>query len=270
MEKWLPRCAFVLSASLPAFALAAGSFDGVWKTRRDSVRLKGHPDIYVLANGSFRCVSCLPKINIAADGGDQRVQGHSYYDTVAVRVVNPSSILLTEKLRGRLSATITQTVSMDGTTLTLGFTDFSSERPITGSLAEQRVGPAAFPGTHAISGSWLAADLVLPDLSPQDRFPEEANVHLESAPDGLKASWGGRSFSAHFDGNQYPVAGDPAQGTISLGRTAANVIEETYRCEGRIRSITQLTLADDGGTILVDRTISEQVTATYVMDRQLP
>lgn len=255
------RPALVLTGLLPAFAFAANSFDGTWRIRGDSMKSTGAPDVYVLANGSYRCGNCHPRLSIPADGSEHKVTGHAYFDSVAIRVVSPTSIELTETLEKKPAATILQAVSDDGHTLTQTFRDFSGPEPIAGSLIEQRVGPDAFPGTHAVSGSWRPQRLELPDVARTVRFAITA--------DGLKKSWNGRSFDARFDDKQYPVSGDGGQTTVSLTRPAPNIIEEKDWREGRVWGYAVLTLSADGKSItVVDRNPLRQTFTSYALERQ--
>ena len=102
----------------PTMALAASPFDGTWKTKADSFQISGTPDAYEISQGMYRCTSCVPPINVKADGTDQSVTGHDYYDTVAVRIVNNNSVEWTHKKGGKIVSTDALTVSGDGKTLT--------------------------------------------------------------------------------------------------------------------------------------------------------
>src|SRR5208282_4385904 len=97
----------------------------------------------------------VPPIKIKADGQDQTVTGHPYYDTVAIKVISDHEIEEIDKKNGKTVITNTTTVSADGNTATFEFTDSSDTNadPVTGKGEATRVakGPA---GSNAISGSW--------------------------------------------------------------------------------------------------------------------
>lgn len=262
------RYVFLLGVWLPMVSVAADPFDGVWRTRPESVKRFGRPDVYVLAKGAFRCAACFPMLSVTANGSDQAVKGHVYYDTVAVRELSPLSIEVLEKLNGQPSGKVTLAVSPDGGTLTLSFKDFTGPRVADGSMTERRVGPAAFPGTHAISGSWRPADAELTDLSPAALLPDRSSLRLESTAGGLTASWNHCTFSAPFDGKPYPIAGDPGDATVALAKTAPNIIEETIARQGRFWGLVRLTLSSDGATVLVEQRALTQIGATYVLEHQ--
>src|SRR5580693_9261124 len=93
----------VISALLlvPAAALAASAFDGTWKTRMDSFKVTGKPDVFQIVDGVYTCSSCVPEIKVKADGTDQKVSGQSYYDSVAVKVVDAHTVQITDRNAGK-------------------------------------------------------------------------------------------------------------------------------------------------------------------------
>jgi len=87
----------------------------------------------------YECSSCVPKFNVKADGTGQKVTGHPYYDTVAVKVVDDHTVELTQKKDGKTMFSGTDTVSSDGNTLTTKFTDQTEDKPVTGEVTSTRV-----------------------------------------------------------------------------------------------------------------------------------
>jgi hypothetical protein len=96
MKKMLLGMVLLASATL----FAQSPFDGTWMTKLDTAKLPSKPDKYSLSNNMYECLTCVPKIAVRADGTDQKVSGHPYYDTVAVQVVNASSVEIIEKKDG--------------------------------------------------------------------------------------------------------------------------------------------------------------------------
>jgi len=141
----------VLLASATLFAQSP--FDGTWMTKLDTAKLPSKADKYSLRNNMYECLTCVPKVAVKADGTDQKVTGHPYYDTVAVHVVNASSVEIIEKKDGKVMYTDNETLSADGNTLNDTFTDKTGTQPVTGEATSKRVsaGPA---GSHALSGAW--------------------------------------------------------------------------------------------------------------------
>lgn len=147
--------ALLLFGSLvPVLAIAQSALDGTWKVDVNKAEFPKKPDVYLLQNGMYQCKTCVPPVDIKADGQDQKVTGHPHYDMAAIKVVNDHQIEETDKKGGKTVATSTMTVSPDGNTLTFEFTDSSNTNgaPVTGKGEATRVakGPA---GANAISGS---------------------------------------------------------------------------------------------------------------------
>ena len=76
----------------PAMLFAQSPFDGTWMTKLDTAQFPKKPDSYVLNKGMYECASCVPKYKVTADGTDQKVTGHPYYDAVAVKIVDDRTI----------------------------------------------------------------------------------------------------------------------------------------------------------------------------------
>src|ERR1039458_2022997 len=145
-----------LAALLIPAAAAQSAFDGTWKINMNNAKFPEKPDVFVLQNGTYDCKTCVPYFSINADGTDQPVSGHPYYDRFAITVVNDHQIQETDKKDGKTVGTSTTTVSPDGNTVTFEFSDSSNTNggpPVTGKGESTRVakGPE---GSHAISGSW--------------------------------------------------------------------------------------------------------------------
>src|SRR5476649_848323 len=116
---------------VPAIAGAAGTFGGTWKTRVDSIKQSGKPDTFDVSQGMYHCASCVPEVRVKADGSDQAVSGHDYYDTVAVRIVSPTSIEITNKRAGKVTGTVSYSVSDGGAILSGKFTDYTGAQPVS-------------------------------------------------------------------------------------------------------------------------------------------
>src|SRR4029077_16494209 len=94
-------CGATLSSVLaPVRALADSPIDGTWKADVSSAQMPKKPDIFVLKDGMYSCKTCAPGYTIKADGTDQAVSGHPYFDTVAIKVVDANTIEETDKKGG--------------------------------------------------------------------------------------------------------------------------------------------------------------------------
>src|SRR5439155_15543844 len=82
-----------------------------------------------------------------------KVAGYPNYDTLAVRILDSSSIEFTTKKEGKLTFVCTETVSPDGQTMTEKFTNTMEAETVTGKADFTRVGKGP-AGSHALSGEW--------------------------------------------------------------------------------------------------------------------
>lgn len=254
----------VVSALLllgPAAALAASPFDGKWKMNADSMKVTGKADQYQVLDGEYTCTSCVPEIKVKADGTDQPVTGHAYYDTVAVVVQSPSTIQIIYKLKGKQAANTTLTAANDGKTLDGRFQDFSGTQVASGTFSEtrRRAGP---PGSHAVSGAWQPGSLVSPNAAM-------SLFALEMGTDHFSWQWNGQSFNARFDGKEVPVHNDPGGTMVRVKRINDRTVDETDSRQGKVTDEIRYVVATDGQTIEVTDhdQVHHQIT-TYTLERQ--
>lgn len=246
---------------LPAVAFAGSSFDGTWKARLDSMKMSGKPDVWQIAGGEYSCSSCVPEVKVKADGAMHKVAGHPYYDELAVRVISPTSLELTQKKAGKVMGSVTYTLSADGNTLTGKFTDHSGAKTVNGAFTDTRVA-AAGAGAHAASGSWQQS--ALGDVSDAG-----LTVAYESSGDHFRMHANGQSYDARFDGKEYPVVGDPGQTRVTLKKVDANTIEETDHRMGKVTDEIRLATSADGKSLTItDKDVLHDQTSTVTLDKQ--
>lgn len=65
---------------LPVLAMAQSDFDGTWKIDLNKSTMSDKPDVFLLQGGNYQCKTCVPVVNVKADGADHRVTGNPYYD----------------------------------------------------------------------------------------------------------------------------------------------------------------------------------------------
>jgi hypothetical protein len=245
----------------PAAALAGSAFDGTWKLRTDSAHTTGKADQFQVLDGMYTCSSCVPEVKVKADGSDQKVEGHDYYDTVAVTVVSPSALHIVEKKGGKLANTFSYEVSTDGNTLTVKFQDYAGSQMATGTFTETRRA-AAPPGSHRASGSWQPGPL-------QDANDAARTVAYQMTNDQFSMHWNGQSYNAKFDGKEYPVHNDPGNTVVKLKKLNDHTVEETDSRQGKVTDEIRLAAAGDGKTIEVtDNDVVHHQITTYTLDKQ--
>ena len=253
----------VISALLlvPAAALASSAFDGTWKTRLDSMKTTGKPDMYTVADGTYTCSSCNPEVKIKADGVDHKVTGQDYYDSKSVKVVDAKTVEITNRLAGKTISTVSVSVSADGSMLSGKFTDYSGAKPATGSYTEKRVAAGA-AGAHAMSGSWQPEQM-------GDANDALRTVSYEMKGDHFMMHWNGQSYDAKFDGKEYPITGDPAHTVVSLKRIDANTVVETDHRNGKVTDEIRIAASKDGKTVdVTDKDPVHGQTTTFTLEKQ--
>jgi len=231
----------------PILVFAQSPFDGTWKVDLSKSKLPKKPDVYLLQNGMYECKSCTPPINIKADGTYQQLSGDPYRDTMMVKVVDDKHVETASQKDGKDAGKSTRSVSDDGETMAINWTYYGnpSGGPVSGTQTLKRVakGPA---GSNQISGSWRdeKEDVATADAITFTFKSEGGDTMSYSTPTG-------QSYTAKLDGNDAPYKGDPGTTTAALKRIG-NSIEETDKRDGKVISVSKLTVAADGKTMTID------------------
>jgi hypothetical protein len=221
----------VLAALLAAVpARAQSDFDGTWRIDLTKSVMPTKAEAFLLQNGIYQCKSCVPIINIKADGQDQTVTVNPYCDAISVKVLDDRSIEETQKKTGKVVAISKMIVSPDGRSATFEFTDNSQTNtdPIIGKGSMVRVGKGKLPaGAHAISGSWRISKL-------ESLSDNALTFTLKVEGDTLTmTSSTGQSYSAKLDGTDAPYKGDPGVSSVSVKRLSDKTFEETDKRDGK-------------------------------------
>ncbi len=226
----------------PAMLFAQSSLDGTWKFNPQNAQFVGK-DNFSLQDGMYRCDTCAPKIQVKADGQDQKVSGSPYFDTTNVKAVDDRNVEIVNKKGGKVSGTSKMSASEDGNTLTTewSFTSESGQQG-SGKFTSKRVGTAP-AGANRISGEWKPEKI-------ENASENLMTVTYKVTEDGLSMTDQiGDSYTAKFDGKDYPYKGDPGTTHVSLKKIDANTIEETDKRDGKVISVTRITVAPDGKTM---------------------
>jgi hypothetical protein len=229
---------------VPMPVSAQSVFDGTWKIDMNKVDFSKKPDVFVLKDGMYECKTCTPPFTIKADGTDQPVSGHPYFDMVAIKVVNDHEIEETDKKGGTVVTTSTTTVSPDGNTAMFSFSDSSNTNggpPVTGKGEATRVakGPA---GSSPISGSWRTTKI--------EGLSDNATVwtYKVSGDEIAMTDQTGHSYTAKLDGTEAPMKGDPGVTSVSVKMHGKDTLEETDKRGDKVISVLKMTVASDGKT----------------------
>ncbi|MGH9735130.1 MAG: hypothetical protein ACRD8A_11145 [Candidatus Acidiferrales bacterium] len=234
-------CIAVLTVVLaPALTLAQSGFDGTWKMDLKTAKFDTQPQVMLVQNGMYECKSCTPPTRVQADGIDHAVEGNPYVDAVNVKVLDDRTIVVAAQKKGKTIGTAKDRVSADGKTMFVDFTRASTgnRAPVTGHSLLTRVasGPA---GSHAISGSWQLAKDTVSENELITTFKVNGNELTMTSPTGP-------SYTAKLDSTVATYHGDPGTTNVSVKKIDANTIEETDLRNGKIISVTRMTLLPGG------------------------
>lgn len=239
----MKRLFALLVFMVPATMFAQSVFNGTWRVDPQSWQYIGH-ETFSLRKGTYQCSSCVPKIEVKADGQDHKVSGSPYFDIVNVREVDDHTVEIVNKKGAKPSGTSKATASEDGKTLTTEFT-FVTEggQNGNGKYTSKRVGVAPEGDANKISGDWQPGRI-------ENASESILMLTYKVTDDGLSMSdQTGDSYTAKFDGKDYPYKGDPGTTSVSLKKIDANTIEETDKRNGKVISVGRMEVAPDGKTL---------------------
>lgn len=222
------------TAEVPA---EAASIVGSWEADPDSFEFNGDTDTYLIADGDFTCESCETPYTIPADGEWHKID-QPFADEQRIEVVDDRTIKGARRKDGKDIGGATWTVSEDGQSMAISWTDISGEEPTSGTANFVRAedGPE---GSHAASGSWNIAGL--------SNMSEEGGIGTYAIDgDTITATWNNGSYTAVIGGDPVSVEGDDT-GMIAVKRTGENSFRETYTVNGEERGTLDITV--DGDTL---------------------
>ena len=244
--KWCILAGALLLAALCAAAVARGqsAFDGSWRISPAQTRFTTKPFTFYVSQGWYHCTSCIPMYDVQADGKDHAVQVQSF-DSFSVTVVDANTVRFVARKSGKTVWEATATVSGGRDTLTMKSTGYpqSGGEPQVEVDTYKRIGDLPH-GVHATSGNWQSV-----------KFAGSENELLfkcKVSGDELKMTGTtGDSYTAKFDGKDYPYTGSYGADAVSLKRIDARTIEETDKLKGKVQDTQRMTVAPDGKTMTI-------------------
>jgi len=239
-------CVLLVLSLMAASAVAQSVFDGTWKIDlNDPQSSTAHYD-YLLQDGTYHCPTCDPPLEIRADGKDHKITGEPCYDTVSLKVVDASTTEETDKRNGKTVGTTRMSVSPDGNTATVEWTESCNAQGdiVAGKDIMARVAQAP-RGSHAISGSWRITKRL-------NRSENALVATLKLEDDTFSfADPAGQGYAAKLDGTETPFKGDLSGTIVSVKRIDENTVEETDKRDGKVAEVTRFTVSADGKTLTV-------------------
>jgi len=245
-----------------ATALAQNPFDGTWRTNMDESKYPQDPFVISLDKGFYECFTCTPSFRVKADGKDQPVRSETI-DTISVREIDAHTVAFVTHKNGKLVSEYTRTVSADGNSIVNQTTEHpqTGAQVVTRTITSRRVKPGPV-GSHAISGSWQEAKYTASENDLLVTFKASGNQFSMSSPTGV-------SFTAQFDGKDYPLTGSYYVNSVSLNRTEERTIHVAYKRDGKTAGTSKLTVSTDGRKLTEVWTDSKTGrTVTEVSDKQ--
>jgi len=231
---------------LPTLAAAQKQFDGTWKFEPKTLQFDKKPDEYLLQNGRYDCKTCGPPISIKADATDQKVTGYPYFDTMSIKVVDDHTVEMTQKRDGKVVGTEKDSISADGKTLTVNWTDSGNPSGGTqkGTFMMTRVekGPA---GANLISGSWRAEKM---EQSTQSGLMWTFKISGDTV---TMTTATGQSYTARLDGTEAPYDGYPGITSVSVKMAGKDTLVETDKRDGKEIYILTMTVTPNGRTMKI-------------------
>lgn len=230
---------------MAAATYAQSPFDGTWRVDLAQTKFSPKPLTFYISQGWYHCTgSCNPAYDIAADGQDHAVAGHSY-DTLSVTIVDDHTISAVAKKGGKVMFEQTRTVSADGKTLNVKTIDhpMNGDQTSTYESVAKRTGKTP-SGVHATSGDWV--------IVKQSGTGSELLTTYKTSGDQITMSDPtGAGYTAKLDGNDYPVQGAYGYDAVSLKKINAHTIEETDKRDGTVTDVSTMTVSANGKTMTV-------------------
>ncbi len=118
-------------------------------------------------------------------------------------------------------------------------------------------------GAHAISGSWKREKI-------ESASDNGLTFTYAMTGDGVNFKQSdGESYSAKFDGKDYPYNGDPTVSTVALKKIDSHTFEEIDKKDGKVVGTARISLSPDGKSLtLVSQDMRQGITDTFVADKQ--
>jgi hypothetical protein len=133
------KCLLALFLLMPCLSFGQSRLDGTWEMKMETLVFSYSSIEYLLDDGMFHCMTCVPRVDVKADGSDQKPIGNPHYDTVAVRVVNATSVDFIRKKSCRHVFACTEIVSPVADTKTEKFSETPTTQRVTGKAVFTRV-----------------------------------------------------------------------------------------------------------------------------------
>jgi hypothetical protein len=229
------RYALLLIVLFPNLGIAQSRFEGTWKIDIGTLPMSHDTLVWLLQDGIYHCRSCVPPIQVKADGKDHRTPGQPY-DTISVTIIDDRTIELVEKKDGHTVSDETFRVSEDLNTVT---DEFSNWKVIMTRVEKSP------NGSHAVSGVWRPVKRE--SISDKELL---VTYHVDGETFSMSRA-SAEAYAAKLDGTLAPYRGNPGINGVSLKRINTNTIEQTDELDGKPINVVRMTVAMTGKSMTV-------------------
>jgi hypothetical protein len=234
---------FVVLLSTGVLCRAQSPFDGTWRLNPDTAKFSPKPFTEYTSQGWFHCISCEPPYDIAADGQDHPVSGHPY-NAVNMTLVDGHTVKIVYKKDGKVTGEELDSISADGKTMTSVTSNYAANGQVThATMKLKRVG-ALRPGVHTTSGNWVPLNFTDTENDLLTSYQTHGDELTMTDPLG-------DSYTAKFDGGDYPYKGNYGVNAVSLRKIDAHTIEETDKRDGTVVGVAKMTVSPNGKSMTI-------------------
>ena len=248
-------------------AAAQSVFEGTWKADLSNISVSTpKPAEFLVQDGISTCKTCDPPITVRADGKFHPITDNPHYDSGAYEVLSDHHAKATNMKNGKVVQTVDIVISPDGNTMSQTWAviaaDGSPLRSGTNILKRVAKGPS---GSQLISGTW--------GWERMENVSDPAGsvwTYKVSGDQLIMTTPTGQSFTAKLDGTEAPYKGDPETTSVRLKLIGSDTLEETDLRDGKVISVSKMTVAPDGKTakVINEDKQGEEQTQTFEAVKQ--
>jgi hypothetical protein len=238
---FFPRFLLVAIALGGAFAsivpAASNPFAGKWKFNASKSKVTGTTDSIAAAGANaWKFTYGSYSWTLKADGTDQPTP---FGNTVALKVVSPTTWQLTDKVKGKVTATETWVLADDGQSMTRT----SAGKRETGEAFTDVLKEKRTAGAKGFEGTWETAEFKGAPPEVDIENASDTGLTIVIPAEGLK-------FAATFDGKENPVEGPrvPPGMTVSAKLVSPRKVAATSKMKDKVLDTETWEVSADGKT----------------------
>ncbi|MGA8763733.1 MAG: hypothetical protein WB562_12780 [Candidatus Sulfotelmatobacter sp.] len=233
-------CSLGLACMLASALYATDDpFCGKWKLNQEKSKVTGEQlKIEDLGGNKLKLTFGTISDTITTDGTDQPVH---FGRTTAITLEGSTNLKMVEKKDGKVTTSMTHTLSADGKTQTIKGTGYKPD----GTTSDYMVNLKRVGSGSGWAGTWQSTEVKISS-------PDEWEI---AAYDGDGLTFNTPAYedtlSMKFDGKDYEEKGpNVAAGSMSSGkRVSTHTLEVTDKVKGQVMDHTKYVVSPDGKTL---------------------